>query len=549
MLILLITSGPKARGQKPMATSVAETDKICRKCHEQIYDHYLKTYMANGSGLAKDLLKTGEFHHAASGIDYSIGTGQDGPRLSYRGERSRANGGSISGSERLDYFLGSGHLGTTYLYSKNGYLFESPIAYYNSLQGYAMKPGLETEKHLPSGLVLNDNCLRCHMSDAQLPDAGTENHFSGLPFLHTGVTCESCHGDASEHVSSGGKAKLVNPVKLAPIKRDSVCITCHLEGDTSVERKGRSMIDYKPGDDIRNFKAYFVYSGAANTKRAVSEIEQFSASRCKKITGDSMSCMTCHEMHSPPSDAERVAYYRGKCLSCHIGEPFATKHHAENPDCTNCHMPKTGSTNIAHVAWTDHRIRRTPDPVSNQEPELGSGTEVVSILDGSGSRELGLAYYDLVTKGDASRKTIAIRLLSEARKSDPADVSVLRALGVLQQMAGNSAEAEQAYQAVLLVEPGNVTARTNLGTLLATRGKLQEAESLWIAVFNRNEDQAALGRNLAVVQCYLGKPADAEQTLRRALIYNPDLPELRDTLLAIESDSKKCVAQAATSGH
>ena len=31
-------------------------------------------------------------------------------------------------SRKLEYFLGSGHLGLTYLYSLNGYLFESPVA-------------------------------------------------------------------------------------------------------------------------------------------------------------------------------------------------------------------------------------------------------------------------------------------------------------------------------------------------------------------------------------------------------------------------------------
>jgi tetratricopeptide (TPR) repeat protein len=259
--------------------------------------------------------------------------------------------------------------------------------------------------------------------------------------------------------------------------------------------------------------------------------------------------MTCHDMHNPPSAAERVSYYRAKCLTCHTGEQFAVKHHAENPDCTSCHMPKTGATNIAHVAWTDHRIRRTPDPAINFEALPDRATEVVPVFEGSGTRELGLAYYDLVTKGDLSRKSIAIRLLSEARKSDPSDVPVLRSLGVLYQMESKTAEAEQAYRAILLVDSENLIARTNLGTLLATRGKTQEAESLWLSVFNRNEDQATLGRNLAIVQCYLGKPEDAEQTLRRALIYSPDMPELRDTLLAIESDHNKCVPQPSQPGN
>src|SRR5258708_2057568 len=73
---LMLIPGRATFAQNVMATSVAEADIACRNCHEKIYDRYRKTFMANGSGLAKDLVKPGEFHHTASGIDYSINVGQ-----------------------------------------------------------------------------------------------------------------------------------------------------------------------------------------------------------------------------------------------------------------------------------------------------------------------------------------------------------------------------------------------------------------------------------------------------------------------------------------
>ncbi len=529
-------------GQPASPVSVAEADRRCQKCHERIYDQYLKTYMADASGVASERLLPGEFRHAASGVDYTVAKVPEGLVLRYEQKKS-ASGPASSGSDRLDYFLGSGHLGSTYLYSRNGYLFETPIAYYNSLRGYAMKPGMELESHMPPGLTLNDSCLRCHMSDVQKADPGTENHYSGLPFLHTGITCESCHGSTDAHVASGGKSGVVNPAALPAAERDSVCIVCHLEGDTRVERRGKSILDYKPGDDIRRYMAYFAYAEDAGTSRAVSEIEQFQASRCKRMSGASMSCTACHDVHAPPAEKERVGYYRGKCLSCHTGARFASDHHADNPDCTSCHMPKTGAANVAHVAWTDHRIRRVPDTAKARIASETERAELVSILDdGSDARDLGLGYYDLVTRGDGARKAIAEKLLTQAEATDSKDVPVLLALGVLAQMDHRNAEAEKFYQQVLNLDPVNLTAATNLGPLLAAKGKISQSEQLWSRAFQHNEDQAVLGRNLAIIQCMLGEREKSEQTLRRVLVYGPDQPELVETLRSIESGQRECSA-------
>ena len=52
---------------------------------------------------------------------------------------------------------------------------------------------------------------------------------------------------------------------------------------------------------------------------------------------------------SPP-EAERVAFYRGKCLACHSAPAFAETHFPATPDCTSCHMPRSGAIDTPHVA-------------------------------------------------------------------------------------------------------------------------------------------------------------------------------------------------------
>jgi hypothetical protein len=92
-------------------TSVRQADAVCSRCHQNIFRKYLDTPMANASGLASDRTFTGEFHHAPSGIDYRVSNKDGSLWLNY----SRPGDPGLQGSQKLDYFLGSGHLGITYL--------------------------------------------------------------------------------------------------------------------------------------------------------------------------------------------------------------------------------------------------------------------------------------------------------------------------------------------------------------------------------------------------------------------------------------------------
>ena len=152
--------------------------------------------MANASGLATEQLHSATFVHSPSSTEYTIGERNNQAMLSFRSLQAPG----IKGDFQLDYFLGSGHLGTTYLYSIGNFLFESPVAWYGHSGSYDMKPGLASLDRMPPPLPMESGCLRCHMSSVQRSDAGTINRFQGLAFLHTGITCEACHGDTQQHI-------------------------------------------------------------------------------------------------------------------------------------------------------------------------------------------------------------------------------------------------------------------------------------------------------------------------------------------------------------
>jgi hypothetical protein len=487
--------------------------------------------MANASGLAVERPKTAVFEHKPSGVNYRLFLQGSQLTLSYQNSKDK----ETTASQKLEYFLGSGHLGLTYLYWLDGYLFESPVAWYAASQSLDMKPGLESVMQAPPALPVQAECLRCHMSAVQHSDSGTINRYSRLPFLHAGITCEGCHGDTRQHLATGGKGVVVNPSKLNAALRDSICISCHLEGDISVELAGRSALDFKPGDPISHYLAYFVFSGQGATKRGVSEVEQLSLSKCKRTSGDAMSCMSCHDPHyTPVGPGEQAAFYRKKCLACHTGTTFATAHHAENPDCTSCHMPRTGAENIPHVAWTDHRILRYPEapaPHDNSAANPATGETLAPVFSPDATRrDAALAYYKALLEGNVVLQQKAYEGLDAIRSDLSGDKDALVALAILTGERGDYKQAQELFQEVLKLDPRNLTAISNLGILLAKSGDLRGAISLWRPAFERNEDVVGLAKNLAQVECIAGDTSAARATLQKTLQYNPGLRDVRQML-------------------
>jgi predicted CXXCH cytochrome family protein len=511
----------------PEANAVRQADAACARCHAEIYRKYLGTPMANASGQATDNLKAETYIHKPSGVTYNISSAGGKATLAYRDARES----SAAGKRTLSYFLGSGHLGVTYLYFIDHFLFESPVAWYAASRSYDMKPGLAEMREKPPALPMQSSCLRCHMSAVQPSDKGTINRYDGLPFLHSGITCEACHGDSEAHVRTNGKAAIVNPTRLDAARRDSVCISCHLEGDVSVERAGHSALNYRPGDAISTYMAYYVFGGANPSARGVSEVEQLSQSTCKRTSGDKMSCTSCHDPHYTPAPEQRAAFYRNKCLTCHAEPGFAASHHRGNQDCTSCHMARTGAENIPHVAWTDHRILRVPEEGPKVQAHDPTPSELSPVFSPTATkRDLAMAYYQVLLEGNQLFEPAAWQELTAQKDSIANDKEALDALGNVSAKRGDSQTAEWSFRRVLELDPTDLTALSNLGILLAKQGKLDEAIAMLRPAFDRNRDISGLAMNLARIQCMAGQGASAQATLQATLVYSPDLQEVQRLL-------------------
>jgi predicted CXXCH cytochrome family protein len=520
--ILFLPAWPVDAGQ-----SLAREDPnaACAPCHKAIYDRYRTTPMANASGPAAEGFLPADFAHAASGVHYRISEEDGRVWLSYeRDDAARP----LHGRQELRYFLGSGRRGRTYLFEQQGYWFEAPINWYAKKQVWDMTPHYLDAREMPLTLPVDPGCLHCHASGAasSLPDA--RNHYAGAPFAAGGVTCAACHGDASAHVASGGRVRMINIDALEPVRRDSVCLNCHLEGQAAVDRLDRRIEKFVPGENLFDFTLFFVYrSENGSGGRATSQWEALLRSACKQQSGDRMTCTSCHDPHGSPPPEDRVAFYRAKCLACHTGAAFAERHHPENPDCTACHMARPPSNDIAHEQVTDHWIRKR---VSQERLPLATTGDLetvggVATGDQDYDRNLGLAYAQMAQRGDQAAGMKAMELLRKAEHADGgagSDHELHAQLGFLEQMNGETAGAAAEYRQALQADPYDALAAGDLALIEARAHNTEEALRLWHAVTDRDPAEHAAAMNLATVACAEGKQDEAMDALNRLLGFAPD---------------------------
>jgi hypothetical protein len=85
-----------------------------------------------------------------------------------------------------------------------------------------LAPGYNTYAYPFLTRPILPGCLNCHASFLK-PIAGTQNRFATPPFDEPGIACERCHGPGERHIAQPTAANIVNPARLDPDCRDSIC--------------------------------------------------------------------------------------------------------------------------------------------------------------------------------------------------------------------------------------------------------------------------------------------------------------------------------------
>ena len=343
-----------------------------------------------GAGDFQEKFERSEFSHALSGVRYRVYRNRDSTRFDFDFTDGETR---IQGSRRLEYFVGSGVVGRSYLLSADSFLYQAPVAYYSPQHRWELSPGYQDRDRLYLTRPVGVRCLGCHASRLQ-PTADTLNGFDSVPFLEGGIGCETCHGPGEEHIGKLKSGAIVNPRKLTPERRDSICAQCHLTGVARIERAGRDPGSFQPGELLSDHVSVFVWSNVAAEMKVTSHFEKLAQSRCKIESGSRFWCGSCHDPHSLPREAEKASYFRGKCQECHASTASCKVTPAlrarNGNDCVACHMPKNPVTDVAHAVYTDHSIpRRVSAPARRPSP----GSTLTLFGGGAAAdRDLGLAY-------------------------------------------------------------------------------------------------------------------------------------------------------------
>ena len=515
------------------AGAAAVTRAICAECHASIASTYSLTPMALSSGISGSIapaLKSSAV--ASAGFSYKAGHDQSGYFFSFEG---REQGSASAERRELPYFIGSGAAAVSFLMSVDRFLYEAPVTWYSRIGTWGLSPGYERYSYPFLTRAVVPRCLSCHASGIQAI-GGTQNGYASPPFLEGGVSCERCHGAGELHVNrmranhSGQSSGILNPVKLGPERRDSICAQCHLTGEVLVEKAGREHRVFVPGENLNEYSIAFSRARSGPVTAVTSHVEDLAQSRCKQASASRLWCGTCHNAHALPAREQKAEWFRAKCLTCHAVKNCAAKLSARNAvqdNCVTCHMPKNSAADAQHVVSTDHSIPRSPVP----KRPAAANTLVAFEQKAITSRDLGLAYAILAVR---EQNTVfsgrAFELLKDAVGKAPDDPQVLSYLADLYKKRSDDAKAVELYRRLLQGDPADSSAPAALGAYAMERGNYDEAIRFWRDALRKSPALLLVRANLAVALQRKGQTVEARTVLNKALEFNPNFKAARDLL-------------------
>ena len=238
----------------------------------------------------------------------------------------------------ISWAFGLGSVGQTYVYEKDGELYQSRVSYYDSISGLdftlAAQNAKPTNLAQAAGLLMSHDeklqCFSCHATNA------VEDKELTLNRLIPGVQCERCHGSTEYHLEGiqKGDAKLAHMKNLRALNSEETsnfCGQCHRTWE-EIAASGRL------GVLSVRFQPY-----------------RLTNSKCYDTDDKRISCTACHDPHQ---EINRVdASYDRKCFACHNGDKLSARAcKTATSNCVSCHMPKIEIPG-SHHAFTDHQIR------------------------------------------------------------------------------------------------------------------------------------------------------------------------------------------------
>src|SRR5499426_1991416 len=139
-----------------------DTTVTCRTCHASIVDSYALTAHRRTSAEGRRATIRGDFtpghtvlRTRTRGVGFTMEQRAGG---FYQTGWDSTTGGARS--ERIDIVIGSGRRGQSYLYWRNGLLFELPVSYLTGARQWINSPGY-VDGQIDFNRLIEPRCLEC----------------------------------------------------------------------------------------------------------------------------------------------------------------------------------------------------------------------------------------------------------------------------------------------------------------------------------------------------------------------------------------------------
>jgi predicted CXXCH cytochrome family protein len=322
--------------------------EACRDCHEDIYDRWHDTTMAN---VLVDIderpdVVLGDFETPNDLVSFDL--------------------------DDVDYTYGS--LWKQRYFTRVGDdLFVLPAQWdvinrvwrnYNPMGEWWVDHYPVDQMERPTGPL----CDGCHSVDYDL-QSRTVSEWN--------VGCEKCHGPGAAHVEDPDFANIVNPARLDHVRGNDVCIQCHSQGQPPGNPIDGKYFDWPvgfvAGDRLADFwhleehrlgeetGTHWPEDSAHKNRMQGNDFVQ------SEMYTKNVSCWSCHDVHGTDNTADLIKPAESLCLTCHGPESPAgprgttlTQHTQHSLDkgveCVDCHMPRIART-IADINVRSHTFR------------------------------------------------------------------------------------------------------------------------------------------------------------------------------------------------
>jgi hypothetical protein len=519
----------------------------CRECHRDLWERYQSHPMAHSVSRVQD----------EPVEDYTRQPEFTRGKRTYRVERLD---GKVFHHERQDdargetiydqavevhFAVGSGKRGRSYVIDRGGLLFESPISWYTRGAKWDLSPGYVEDVHQRFERRIVDRCVACHVGRAA-PDKDWCDRFQrDGPFVELAIGCERCHGPGDGHVAHHRADAppqrddpIVNPARLPPARRESVCNQCHLHGD-DVLRYGRTDFDFRPGMDVGDVWSIVVEphrDDSLGSTPAVSQVQQMIESACAQGSAGRLGCISCHDPHSAPDESEKHAVFREKCLGCHGAADCreTMERRRETPvsdSCIACHMPRLTAADVPHATQTDHRVPRRPGapergrrrpPAGNADDPEVFGVASAPLTDLERRRLRGIVRAQ--GAGKFHSPSLARRAAGDLEPVVGGTVDdrlAVDALAAARSLEKRDTEALELWRRLLTIAPAREETLAELASALWQGGSAAESLQYLDRLLDLNPWRTRFWLQRSELLQRLGRTDDAREASRRALELDP----------------------------